>query len=353
MNRKTFPQGMLPASADLTGFEDGIERTFKHLVNDRLGSGIITGLTVGESAPASLSVVVAAGTAYSQDAPNGDLGTRISVAAPTPVDCSVDENGVSTGVAVNMERYISVVARFSRIPANVRQDINMPQAEYMDQFEGAVLKVKAGAAAATGAAVKPAIASSEQLLCDLKITYLKTTIVTADIDASRRATGLTMPELLTMINAAAGDYFTAPFTGYGTTGPVGGSPGSNTWITTGITQQFTSKMTGVYYAEFSADVYDGYNTTLAVLAKIGPGSATLADGAAIPTQGGTLLRTITALSNNNGATRTMSCVVFLIAGQTYTFTVYGSSPTSGTHEVRISGGQVTNELGGWKIWRIA
>lgn len=180
MDRFNFYYRQKVKESELDELQDHIEAADRRIILDTVGQGIITGGAVTQrAAGANLSVDVDAMIAY--DA----LGRRVAWDAPGNADCSKDHTGASTAVTTGQERWITVTAQFRRVETDERVD-GLGQTVLFHQAESYLLRVLAGAAAATGNAVKPTAGANEIILCDVKITPGKSTIVNADINTDRR-----------------------------------------------------------------------------------------------------------------------------------------------------------------------
>lgn len=180
-----FRQKVTEAELD-AGFE-GLEQADFNIAIDHDFTGINTGLTVAEAAVPDLTVDVALGTAYSKQ------GERIRVSGTQNVDCSQDDGGTPTAVAVpGNTKVVSVFIEFDRALSDPRIDGNSLTV-YFVRAESFAFSVVQGAEAAIGAEVPPPLDSAKLLLADIRLVNGGTTITNAgvvgvydQIDTTRR-----------------------------------------------------------------------------------------------------------------------------------------------------------------------
>lgn len=181
MDRRTYFQGEEVTPAELNGGFDGAENADRNAFIDLGFVGIMSGLTVAESAPAALTVQVGGpGAAYDQG------GQRCYVPGTQTVDCSVDSNGASTAVAVaGNTKIVSVFIKFARANSDARTTTETPpQNVYFVNNESFAFYVVQGAEDAAPAA--PALINDGILLADITRSYGQTQILNANISTSRR-----------------------------------------------------------------------------------------------------------------------------------------------------------------------
>ena len=155
---------------------DRIEASANERQLDHHPPGILTGLEVVENSVPNMTVKVNAGTADDQ------LGQRIEVPSQQAIDPLTDYQGNAIALpAGGQEKYVSVFLRFKRLEQNPTQDENS-QPYYQDELEHFEIRVRAGSAAPTGTATKPALQGSEILLADIKLTPGMVAIGTGDIE---------------------------------------------------------------------------------------------------------------------------------------------------------------------------
>lgn len=173
--RQRVTEGELDA-----GF-DGLENAIWQLAEDVGIVGIIAGATPTENAPPDLSILLdGPSTSYDK------TGKRIYFGAQQTVDCSIDENGVSTSVAnPGNERWVSVFLEFDRVLADERVD-GASQQVWFERNEGFKVVVRQGAEAGAGLGVRPALDSGLLLVGDILLTNGQVQILNGDIDTTRR-----------------------------------------------------------------------------------------------------------------------------------------------------------------------
>lgn len=159
---------------DLILLQDQVEGADQNIVKDWLGAGILSGLEVTANNPADLAVKILPGTGYD------DYGRRVYVPATQTSDLTAQ-----VPATAGNERWVTVVARFSRNNWDQRYD-GAGQQVYYRQDESFTIAVLAAAEAAAGNAVKPAAAVGDIILADVLLAYGQTQIQAANIDSARR-----------------------------------------------------------------------------------------------------------------------------------------------------------------------
>lgn len=145
------------------------------IAQDALGAGIVAGLTFQTSSPPSMSMLLTTGSAYNA------LGQRLAVDLATVIDFGNDN---TTGVLLptiptaGSTRWVSVVLR----PFNQTVPGDLGAGQPFDRIVDSVqVKVIAGATAAPGAAVLPAIHTDDVLLGSVLLTSATTAVRTEDV----------------------------------------------------------------------------------------------------------------------------------------------------------------------------
>lgn len=171
--RQKVEEGELDAA--FQAVEDAVNRGF----TDLAVTGVVAGLDVVQQASPNLTVQVQGpGVAYDQ------VGQRMAIAATQNVDCSVDENAISTAVAVpGNTKWLSIFMEFDRTLTDPRLDGNASTV-YYDRAESFVFHVAAGAESVTP--TRPALRGDQILLADVLLAFGQTTIVNANISVTRR-----------------------------------------------------------------------------------------------------------------------------------------------------------------------
>ncbi|MBU1483170.1 MAG: right-handed parallel beta-helix repeat-containing protein [Gammaproteobacteria bacterium] len=181
MKRFDFFYRQRVTEGELDGAFDAVEDAIHDLNVDVGLTGIVSGGVASESSPAALSVDVT-GPLVAYD----KTGARIYNLGNETIDCSVDENGVSTAVAgVGNERWLSIFALFDRALSDERTD-GLGQTVYFQRAESVQFIVRQGAEATSGAGTKPSLDAEGLLLCDVLLEHGDATILDAAINADRR-----------------------------------------------------------------------------------------------------------------------------------------------------------------------
>jgi len=163
--------------SELTG---GIER----FVQDFGYFGIAAGAVVTRHEPANMTVDVS-GPAIIYD----QLAQRLSFGSTQVVNCSQDENGVSTAVVgPSNARWLSIFAKFVSTPSDPRTDDLGATVFYRD-LAGFQLRVSQGSEAdAIADSPRAPLRSDQVLLADVRIVYGQVSIQSVDLDVSRTQT---------------------------------------------------------------------------------------------------------------------------------------------------------------------
>jgi hypothetical protein len=208
-----FRQKVTEAELD-AGF-NGLEQADFNLAIDHELTGITTGLTVSEAAAPDLTVDVALGTAYSKQ------GERIRVSGTQNVDCSQDDSGTPTTVAVpGNTKVVSVFIEFDRSLSDPRIDGNSLTV-YFQRDESYNFSVIQGAEALIGTEVPPSLDSGKLLLADIRIENGTAQILNAhavgaydQIDTTRREDAFKFTGgAVEIVEGSAHDAFDALLTG--------------------------------------------------------------------------------------------------------------------------------------------
>jgi hypothetical protein len=177
MKKRQFSRVILPYS-DLNKTNDYVEDNVQLLAQDgNLSDGIISGLSVLASSPASWNVKVQTGVARDG---NGD---RMAVASIQTED--VEPSGAPGG---GNEVYMSIFMAYTYTQSESDVDLD-GITYYKDYVDGYTLTITEGTVATLGNAVKPIIPVNSICLCDILVTntvYIRGTILQADIDTSRQ-----------------------------------------------------------------------------------------------------------------------------------------------------------------------
>lgn len=145
---------------------------------DKDEAGVSDGLALSETGPASMSVAYANGVAYAK------AGERCAVDVASNVDCSQDEYGVPTAVAVpGNTKWIAIFVRPTRVLSEPRTDGNGNEV-YTIQAEAAEVFVRQGSEGVGPARVS--LSTSAILLGEVELAFGQTAITTADIYVDRR-----------------------------------------------------------------------------------------------------------------------------------------------------------------------
>ena len=180
-DRRDFYFHQRVTEGELDAAFDGVEQATWDLAKDIGVTGIISGAVPTQSDPPDLTIQLT-GPAKGHDG----YGRRLYIGTETEVDCSVDENGVSTAVAApGNERYLSVFMEFDRLLSDERVD-GASQQVYFIRNETTNVIVRQGAEAAAGAAVTPDLDDDLILICDVLLAHGDTQILDAAIETDRR-----------------------------------------------------------------------------------------------------------------------------------------------------------------------
>jgi len=181
-NRRDYYFRQKVTEAELDAGFAGLETADFFLSADHDLVGIVAGMGVAEkSGTPDLTVDVAGpGAAYSKQ------GERISFASLQNADLSQDDGAVSTAVSTpGNSRVVSLFITFDRLLSDPRIDGNAVTV-YFQRDESFAFSVVAGAEAATGFEVPPAIDPNKILLADITLDFGQTQILNADIGVTRR-----------------------------------------------------------------------------------------------------------------------------------------------------------------------
>lgn len=179
-DRRDYYFRQLVTEAELDAGFSGLETADRNLMTDLGHVGIVGGLGVSAQVSPNLTVQVASGVAYDQ------LGQRCSVPSTQNLDCSVDEDSVSTTVSTpGNSRILGVYIGFQRSLTDLRIDGNSDPV-YFVRGESFELRVIQGAEA--GSPTPPALQGDAILLADITRSFGVTTITSGNISTSRRQT---------------------------------------------------------------------------------------------------------------------------------------------------------------------
>lgn len=178
MHRKNTFYRMLVSEGDVDEWLDLAENADHAIMTDLGHVGILDGLDISEAGVPNLTVECSEGVAYDQ------TGQRMYVPSTQIVNVAVDSDGVSTDVGTPGNiRWVSIFLRFKRSLSNPKTDGNNVTVMYNrdESFEFVVEQSAEGANPA-----RPGLKSDAILLADIQRHNADTTIVTADIDVTRR-----------------------------------------------------------------------------------------------------------------------------------------------------------------------
>lgn len=166
MERQLFYQGQVVGTTEMLKLQETPEYLFDQLVKEIIGTGVISGLAVTHNA--GYGVTVSAGVVFT---PNG---RRTSLLTNASVNCAVDYLGAATvpipqNGGIDQERYVSVFAKWQEELSDLTTLPDNSTAYYTAK-DKVTLYVVAGAIAALGAGVRPAIPGDSILLTDIKLT---------------------------------------------------------------------------------------------------------------------------------------------------------------------------------------
>jgi hypothetical protein len=178
-DRRDYYFRQLVTEAELDAGFAGLETADENLAIDFAQVGVISGLTVAQEASPSMHVQVSGpGVAYDQ------AGERMSIATTQHVDCSVDEDGLTTTVVTpGNSKKLAVFLEFDRTLTDPRIDGN-GETVYFVRSESFKLNVVQGAENVSPSLVP--LRSDQILLADITIAYGATTIVTGNLSVTRR-----------------------------------------------------------------------------------------------------------------------------------------------------------------------
>lgn len=178
--RRDYYFRQLVTEAELDAGFSGLEVADRNLMIDLGHIGIVGGLGVSAQVSPNLTVQVASGVAYDQ------LGQRCSIPSTQNLDCSVDEDSVSTTVSTpGNSRILGVFIGFQRSLTDLRIDGNSDPV-YFVRGESFELRVIQGGEAVNPTA--PPLQGDAILLADITRSHGVTTIGSGDISTTRRQT---------------------------------------------------------------------------------------------------------------------------------------------------------------------
>jgi len=172
-----FRQKVTEAELD-AGFAE-LENADRSIMADLALIGVVYGLAISQAGSPNLTVTASGpGAAYDQ------TGQRCAIPSTQTVDCSVDENGITTTVTTpGNSRKLSVFIEFDRALTDPRIDGNS-NTVYFVRSESFQLNVAMGAEAVSP--TLPPLRSDQILLADITLVQGQTQILTADISTARR-----------------------------------------------------------------------------------------------------------------------------------------------------------------------
>lgn len=180
MDRRKFYDKQLVEDDDLNAEVTNTYNAIGALMSDTGIFGVISGGDITEQGVPSMSVDLSTPfIGYDQD------GERIYKATGDVVDCSLDYLGNPTVPTVPGESvWISIHARFDYTLEDPKVIDGTTQ--YLTWAESYEWRVVAGVPAGGGGHVKPAKPADALLLADIELTFGQVSILTADIDESRK-----------------------------------------------------------------------------------------------------------------------------------------------------------------------
>lgn len=180
MDRRDYYYKQLVMDTELDAGFDGAERADRAMMADMGMAGITTGGSVVQSSPASMSVTLGGPTVAYDSA-----GRRVATATNITFSLATSLTGISTAASTSgKERWVSAFLRFTRAQSDPRSDGNNSPVNFI-QAEACEVVVRMGVEANTGTSVKPTLVEGEILICDVLLTYGKSSVVNADINTSR------------------------------------------------------------------------------------------------------------------------------------------------------------------------
>ena len=166
MERQLFYQNQVVGATEMMRLQTVPEAMFDAFAKEVVGKGVISGLNVTHNA--GYGVLVGLGALFAGS------GRRAVLGANTNLNCAVDKDGVATvpipqNGGVDQERYLSIFAVNTDAYSEL---ITLPDdsTTYYTVSDQVSLLVVAGAIAATGAGVRPALMADGVLLVDIKLT---------------------------------------------------------------------------------------------------------------------------------------------------------------------------------------
>jgi hypothetical protein len=170
MDRNNTYFKQLVTHGELNEICDNIENADRNRDIDHNQWGVLSGLVVTETGPASTSVEISAGVAYDE------LGRRISVGSVQTEDL------VSYIPAVGgQERYVAIYAQYSEVDSDTRVDGNGISLDY-DSAESFDIVVVQGTAGAPSQ-VPPGIVANQVLLSNVLLTNGMGTVTNSEIES--------------------------------------------------------------------------------------------------------------------------------------------------------------------------
>ncbi|KKN87406.1 hypothetical protein LCGC14_0258610 [marine sediment metagenome] len=182
MDRRKYHLNQLVDDDDLNAGETNTYNAIGNLMSDIGIFGIISGGDITEQAAPSMSVdMTTPFIGYDQD------GERIYKATGDVIVCSVDYLGNPTVPSTPGDGvWISIHGRFTYTEEDPK--VIKGDTKYLTWKESYEWRVVAGTAAATPGHTKPAKPADAILIADIELIFGQTTILTADINESRKDT---------------------------------------------------------------------------------------------------------------------------------------------------------------------
>lgn len=190
MNTRNFFASQNVQPSELNGMLTDIDQAIGQAGYEANGRGIVYGLVVSPTSPVSWAVRASAGLALFYDPAYTGLNSNRRVhacrlSATTSVSLSADYLGGSTSVTAGQERWLSIVVRPKAVASDPRTDSDGNTVNFVSTESGELVVV-AGAAAATGSAVRPDVSAIGIRLEDVLVTYGLTLVNSYNIDHTAR-----------------------------------------------------------------------------------------------------------------------------------------------------------------------
>lgn len=207
MDRRVYFYQQSLASSEVNAAFAAAEDADRNATAEGGATGIVNGLTLSQTGPASLNVSLLAGVAYSK------AGVRMAVVGGQTVPLGVDESNVTTAVSGSGNaKWLSVFLTPARAQSDPRTDGN-GEAVYFVNAESYRIRVVQGVEGSSPA--RPPLHATDILIADVRREYGVTTITDAAISTDRTENVVAYRgSSLSVIAGSARDAFVSLVTSY-------------------------------------------------------------------------------------------------------------------------------------------